>query len=81
MNLPFSAKSAARGATISSLFERLTASGLAPEHARLLEDMPSRRVIVEPRRPFREPGVARDEVMFVRSGLLSKYKTDGNGRR
>jgi CRP-like cAMP-binding protein len=81
MNLPFSAKSAARGATISSLFERLTASGLAPEHARLLEDMPSRRVIVEPRRPFREPGVARADVMFVRSGLLSKYKTDGNGRR
>ncbi len=43
--------------------------------------MPSRRISVEPRRPFREPGVARDEVMFVRSGILSKYKADGAGRR
>jgi CRP-like cAMP-binding protein len=81
MNLPFSAKSAAHSATNVSLFERLTGSGLSPEQAKLLEDMPSRRVIVEPRRPFREPGVARDEVMFVRSGLLSKYKTDSTGRR
>jgi CRP-like cAMP-binding protein len=81
MNLPFSAQSATRGAASVSLFERLTAAGLAPAQAKLLEDMPSRRVIVEPRRPFREPGVARDEVMFVRSGLLSKYKTDSTGRR
>lgn len=64
-----------------SLIDRLVSVGLAPEHARLFEDMPSRQIVVEPRRPFREPGVARDEVMFVRSGLLSKYKTDGSGRR
>ena len=38
-------------------------------------------VQVDPRRPFREPGVARDEVMFVRSGILSKFKTDNSGRR
>ena len=31
--------------------------------------------------PFREPGVARNEVMFVRSGILSKFKTDSSGRR
>ena len=64
-----------------SLAERLVAAGLSPEQAQLFEDMPSRLVIVEPRRPFREPGVARDEVMFVRSGILSKYKSDGAGRR
>ena len=46
-----------------------------------LVEMPHKIVHVEPRRPFREPGVARDEVMFVRSGLLSKFKTDGSGRR
>ena len=64
-----------------SLAERLIASGMTPAQAQLFEDMPSRRVTIEPRRPFREPGVARDEVMFVRSGILSKYKTDGSGRR
>ena len=64
-----------------SLRDRLVAAGLEPRFAQLLLDMPSRTVTVEPRRPFREPGVARDEVMFVRSGILSKYKTDGSGRR
>ena len=64
-----------------SLGERLVASGMAPELAILFEEMPSRRVVVEPRRPFREPGDPRDEVMFVQSGLLSKYKSDGAGRR
>ncbi|WP_324808068.1 Crp/Fnr family transcriptional regulator [Sphingomonas sp. LY29] len=49
--------------------------------ARMLEEMPSTLVQVDPRRPFREPGAVRDEVMFVRSGLLSKFKVDGSGRR
>lgn len=61
--------------------ETLTSAGLRPALAKRFEQMPQRQVTVEPRRPFREPGVARDEVMFVRSGLLSKYKSDGNGRR
>ena len=64
-----------------SLSERLVASGLTPEQAKLFEDMPSRIVTVERRRPFREPGAARDEVMLVRSGILSKYKSDGAGRQ
>jgi len=64
-----------------SLVDRLVASGMSPEQAKLFEDMPSRRITIEPRRPYREPGGARDEVMFVRSGLLSKYKSDGAGRR
>ena len=64
-----------------SLKETLVAAGLEPSIAKLLEEMPHRLVQVDPRRPFREPGVARDEVMFVRSGILAKYKTDGSARR
>jgi len=65
----------------ASLADTLVRAGLAPELARKLDAMPHRLVVVEPRRPFREPGHMRDEVMFVRSGMLSKFKTDGAGRR
>jgi len=65
----------------ASLVETLVAAGLEPRLAKLLEAMPHRNVVVEPRRPFREPGAPRDEVMFVKSGLLSKFKSDGSGRR
>jgi len=64
-----------------SLRDKLTEAGLDERLANVLVEMPHKIVHVEPRRPFREPGVARDEVMFVRSGLLSKFKTDGSGRR
>ena len=64
-----------------SLRETLIAAGLETYLADLLSDMPNRVVQVEPRRPFREQGVARNEVMFVRSGILSKFKTDSSGRR
>ena len=64
-----------------SLKETLVKAGLGPELAQLLDKMPSRTVQVDPRRPFREPGVTRNEVMFVKSGMLSKYKPDGSGRR
>ena len=64
-----------------SLGETLIAAGLDPELAAKLENFPHKNVQVDPRRPFREPGVQRDEVMFIRSGLLSKYKTDPSGRR
>jgi CRP-like cAMP-binding protein len=64
-----------------SLRDRLVASGMSLEHVKLFEAMPSRCVTIEPRRPFREPGAARDEVILVRSGILSKYKNVGAGRR
>ena len=64
-----------------SLRDRLIQTGLDAKYADMLVNMPSKIVHVEPRRPFREPGVARDEVMFVRSGILSKFKSDGSGRR
>ena len=64
-----------------SLKDTLIRAGLSTQLADLLDKMPHRTVQVDPRRPFREPGVARNEVMFVRSGILSKYKPDGSGRR
>ena len=66
---------------IVPLRETLVSAGLEPRLADLLDAMPHRVVTVEPRRPFREPGAPRDEVMFVRSGMLSKFKADGSGRR
>ncbi len=72
-----------RGAGVPqvSLRDTLVSAGLDPELAQTLEDMPHRLVALDPRRPFRELGAQRDEVMFVRSGIVAKYKTDGSGRR
>ena len=64
-----------------SLSDTLTGAGLDRGLATLLERMPHKIVEVDPRRPFREPGIVRDEFIFVRSGILCKYKTDGGGRR
>ena len=71
-------KSATRGVPLR---ETLISAGLEPHFADLLDEMPYRLVQVEPRRPFREQGARRNEVMFVRSGILSKFKTDSVGRR
>jgi CRP-like cAMP-binding protein len=67
--------------TSHSLRDRLAETGLEPHIAEALSEMPQRRVQLDPRRPFREPGASRDEVMFVTSGLVSKYKSDASGRR
>lgn len=64
-----------------SLQDALLRAGLRSDLAAEMAEIPHRVVHVDPRRPFREPGTPRDEVMFVRSGLLSKYKTDSAGRR
>jgi CRP-like cAMP-binding protein len=64
-----------------SLRDTLVAAGLEPRMADELTAIPHKLVHVEPRRVFREPGAPRDEVMFVRSGILAKYKTDNAGRR
>lgn len=64
-----------------SLRETLVSAGLESRLADLLDQMPHRVLHIEPRRPFREPGGPRDEVMFVRSGILSKFKSDATGRR
>ena len=64
-----------------SMRETLIGAGLNERLADLLDRMPHRLVQVEPRRVFREAGVARDEVMFVRSGILAKFMTDSAGRR
>ena len=75
-----SRRSAAAAASVS-LRDALVAAGLDAHLVALLEDLPHKMVSVDPRRPFREPGAPRDEVFFVRSGILCKYKTDGSGRR
>lgn len=72
------AKLPARGV---DLREKLISAGLAPHLADLLEQMPHKLVDVDPRRPFRDLGMPRNEVMFVRTGLLAKFKTDSAGRR
>lgn len=64
-----------------SLRDALVSAGLEPDLADLLEQIPCRIVHLETRRPFREPGSPGDEVMFVRSGIISKFKADGSGRR
>ena len=64
-----------------SLGETLVAAGLEPKLAAKLEAMPHKTIQVDARRPFREPGAPRDEVMFVRSGLLAKFKADSSGGR
>ena len=69
------------GDAVVSLRDQLVRAGLDERLADILGEMPHKIVHVEPRRPFREPGAARNEVMFVKSGILSKYKPDGSGRR
>jgi CRP-like cAMP-binding protein len=64
-----------------SLRDTLIAAGLKEELADQLDRMPHKILSVDPRRPFREPGVPRDEVLFVRSGILSKFQVDSSGRR
>lgn len=68
-------------ADIASLKETLIAAGLEPHLAEILDEMPHRVIQIDARRPFRESGVPRDEVMFVQSGIVSKFKTDSSGRR
>ena len=64
-----------------SLRDTLISAGIDTHLADLLVEMPHRLIQVEPRRPFRDPGTPRTEVIFVRSGILSKFKTDSSGRR
>jgi len=64
-----------------SLRETLISAGLDPDLADEMDRIPHKIVQIDPRRPFRDSGVPRDEVMFVRSGLISKFKVDSSGRR
>ena len=64
-----------------SISDALAAAGLEPRLASLFEAIPHKAVKVDPRRPFRNSGVPRREILYVHSGILCKYKTDGAGRR
>lgn len=63
------------------LSEALARAGLEPDLAEKLVALPSKTIDVDPRRPFREAGAERNEVFFVESGILAKFKADGAGRR
>lgn len=64
-----------------TLRDALIDAGLSANLTNLLDELPHRVVHVDPRRPFRDLGALRDEVMFVRSGILAKFKNDTSGRR
>lgn len=55
------------------------------EHDRTLADifldLPHKVVSVDRRRPFREPGIPRTDVMLVRSGIIAKFKYNCAGGR
>ena len=55
-----------------SLRETLISAGLRPDLADELDRIPHKVVQVDPRRPIRDTGVLRDEVIFDRSGLISQ---------
>ena len=76
-----SRRSRAAAAPQVSLRQTLVRAGLAPHLADLLDEMPHKIVQADPKKLFREAGAPRDEVMFVRSGILAKFRTDGGGRR
>lgn len=65
----------------ASVRDALVGAGLQSEIAEALVRMPHRLIDVEPRRPFREPGTPRQEVMFVTAGIVSRFKVDASGRR
>lgn len=54
---------------------------LSSRQAEILNGLPGRIVQVSPRRAFREPLELRDEVILVRKGLLSLYRTCGAKRQ
>jgi CRP-like cAMP-binding protein len=81
LNFLMDTSMAASPGITASLTETLVEAGLSPELAFKLDAIPHRVVSVDPRRPFREPGIPHNEVIFVRSGILSKFKMDGSGRR
>jgi CRP-like cAMP-binding protein len=81
MGMPMSRRPRPAGAPHASLKEVLTRGGLDPRLADVIDELPQRIVPVDSRRPFREIGHLRNEFIFVRSGILAKFKPDGSGRR
>lgn len=63
------------------LYSTLRAQGLAKDAATALANIELRKSEAGPRRPFREPRTARDEAIFVKSGLLCKYISESGGGR
>lgn len=65
----------------ATLAAALEGAGLGPDRANRLEQMEYTIIQVRAGSPFRAPGTPRPEVMFLRSGLLSKYKLASDNTR
>ena len=72
---------------IMSVFDPLRSLGGRAKLRRMFEALaphlnktPHRLLDPSPRKPFRQEGSCRDEVMLVCSGLLAKYRSNGSGR-
>ena len=63
------------------MFNPSTMPRLTEDQAAILNSLPVREVQVPHRRSFREPYTLRDEVIIVRTGLLSMYRDNSMGRR
>jgi CRP-like cAMP-binding protein len=61
--------------------EKLNQAERDPTLADIFLNLPHKLVYVEHRRPFREPGIPRADVILVRSGILAKFKYNGNSGR
>ena len=66
---------------LASLLLRLQEGGVNSQTIERVVKVFDRTLRVHPRRPFREPGRPRDEVIFVRLGVLSMFKNNGAGVR
>lgn len=64
-----------------TLADALIEAGLDPDRANRLQQMRHEVVQVHPRTSFREPRRPRPELMFLLSGVISKYKVAGSGAR
>jgi CRP-like cAMP-binding protein len=74
-------RAASAPATDASLIETLVGDGLDRHLAEKLDGIPRRAVTADPRRTFREIGAPSDELIFIVSGLIAKFKQDSAGRR
>lgn len=63
------------------LTDVLTGAGLSLKAVHAVSRAPHRLVELDPKRPFRVVGTANQEAIFVRSGILAKYKEDAGKRQ
>ncbi len=63
------------------LTEILVTAGMCRQLAKKLSDIPKKAITADPKRTFREIGAPGDELIFVLSGLIAKFKQNGSAGR